>query len=300
MLFLAVTLPIRAHPDSTVPDAQAPEPEIQPPAIQEAVQDTASHDPVPASPSAAGRSTAYLANLRQRDINAIEYTRSLLLEGDTLVYIRYPKDQQPYDPSGFVLSSNSHRVHSQKLLATGSEVFRKLLDERAQQRARNRAGYSSIDKLPQGIRYILDLTPPDEGDDAVDLLSNLSCSAGIRWWHRTARKIGVDRKLTLGKDEYLRPPSYDTGDENSPHSPTGPEDPYEREVDVPEYCPVRHRAGIERVLRIIEGRDPKLDSAPKVLTLAFLGKYFDCTNVVVCEPILLCSSLWLLNMLTFG
>lgn len=51
--------------------------------------------------------------------------------------------------------------------------------------------------------------------------------------------------------------------------------------DVPEYCPVRHRAGIVRLLKILEGKDPRLDSAPKVWTLFVLAKYFDCTTAVV-------------------
>lgn len=52
-------------------------------------------------------------------------------------------------------------------------------------------------------------------------------------------------------------------------------------VNVPEYCPVRHRAGIARLLKILEGKDPRLDSAPKVWTLFVLAKYFDCTTAVV-------------------
>ena len=48
-----------------------------------------------------------------------------------------------------------------------------------------------------------------------------------------------------------------------------------------EYCPIRHRAGIERLLQVIEGREPRLDSATKVWTLAVLGRYFDCTEKAV-------------------
>ena len=48
-----------------------------------------------------------------------------------------------------------------------------------------------------------------------------------------------------------------------------------------EYCPLRHRAAIEKLLQVIEGKDPKLDSAPKVWTLVGVAKYFDCTQTVV-------------------
>lgn len=51
--------------------------------------------------------------------------------------------------------------------------------------------------------------------------------------------------------------------------------------DVPEYSNIRHRLGIQRLLQVLEGRDPDLDSAPKVWTLWVLAKYFDCTPSVV-------------------
>ena len=238
-----------------------------------------SGEPVPpGEPVPSRESISSIWALNQRDISAIAYSKSLLIEGDTLVFISYPKDQELYDPAGFKLSSKNHRVHSEKLLATGSGVFQKLLSDQAQQRAQKRAGYCSSNPLPAGVKYVLDLTPPDEGDDAVELISNLSCSPGIRRWAKIAPAFGVDGRIVSGRDEYVRPQHYPIEEQNpslSPKEDGGVED------EIPEYCPVRHRAGIERLLRLIEGRDPRLDSAPKILTLAVLGKYFDCTRVVV-------------------
>lgn len=51
--------------------------------------------------------------------------------------------------------------------------------------------------------------------------------------------------------------------------------------DVPEYCPIRHRAGIVRLLQVIEGKNPRLDFAPKVWTLFSIAHYFDCTSIIV-------------------
>ena len=211
------------------------------------------------------------------------------------MFIRYPRDQELFDPAGFKLSSKSHRVHSQKLLATGSVVFQKLFSDRDQQRARRIAGYTSTNRLPDGIRYILDLTPPDEGDVAVELTTSLSCSLGIRKWATTAPAFGVDPKHAAGRDEFARLQHYPI-EEETPNQPRNEDEdvkPAEVADEIPEYCPIRHRAGIERLLRIIEGRGPNLDSAPKVLTLAVLGKYFDCTQAVVSSTALfepLCSS----------
>jgi hypothetical protein len=232
--------------------------------------------------------------LRNRDLSAIEYSKSLLLEGDTLVVIQYPNDRDLYDPAGFKVSKTNHHVHSSKLLATGSQVFQKLLGERAQQRARKRAGYGPPNELPPGVKYILDLTPPDEGDDAVDLISNLSCSPGIRLWAKTASLVGVERSHVRGQDEFVRIPHYPIDEDGMSSVPSSQDDEDEKLyknsplelADIPEYCPIRHRGGIERLLRLIEGRDPKLDSAPKILTLAVLAKFFDCTKVVVSNMII--------------
>lgn len=48
-----------------------------------------------------------------------------------------------------------------------------------------------------------------------------------------------------------------------------------------EYSPIRHRTGIERLLQAIEGKNPRLDSAPKVWTLVVLADHFGCAKVVV-------------------
>lgn len=34
-----------------------------------------------------------------------------------------------------------------------------------------------------------------------------------------------------------------------------------------DYCPIWHRAGIERLLQVIEKKEPRLDSATKIWTL---------------------------------
>ncbi|PMD53334.1 uncharacterized protein K444DRAFT_635557 [Hyaloscypha bicolor E] len=296
-------------------------------------------------------------NISQRDQNAIAYSKhSALLEGDVLVLIRYPNNQPVFDPSGFQLST-THRVHSANLLATGSAIFKhKLEDEWQNHRAIKRAGL--LNNLPSGIKYVIDLTPPEEGDDALALTADLSCSAGVRYWFTAQSRLGVAQSLVAGKDETnvrngpVSPPtsptksnpillhgdaqvselstgatsiinSETTGSQyrgiipdngriafsamfdlpaNPEHGDEGPtikkEVSFNKEVtevtelldekmaiqqlgeEILDYCPIRHRAGIERLLQVIEGKDPRLDSAPKVWTLAVLGKYFDCASTV--------------------
>ena len=273
--------------------------------------------------------------LQKRDLNAIAYSKSLLNEGDTMVFISYPGNSTLYDPTGFPLISKTHLVHSQKLLATGSKFFKNELGDWRQRRLRKRKGYQN--GLPGGIKYILDLTPPDEGDEAVDLTSELSCSLGIRHWYSAESRCCVAHNLVGGKDEVTKPvffpgdgPAFADPHNNCGCAPTpekaspaetnissasrlreevadialeqtieiskreffaasranGQADPDARErylqvEEVLEYCQIRHRAGIERLLQVIEGKDPRLDSAPKVWTLFVLSKYFDCTEFAV-------------------
>ncbi|KAK0120408.1 hypothetical protein ONS96_010623 [Cadophora gregata f. sp. sojae] len=270
--------------------------------------------------------------LTARDVNAIQYTKSQLDEGDTLVFIRFPNGKPVYDATGFRLS-DVHRVHCDKLKAA-SPIFKKNLEDDWQQhrwRRRNKL----LSGLPDGIQYILDLTPPEEGDDALALTAELSCSLGMRRWYKAEHSgVAAAHRLVGGKDETTVHPSYEEKKKTS--EPASPEDVQEiidiagaaataatvaeingvghsdlafkmamkeskrfakerakqtsehtrdysekKEVVCLDYCPIRHRTGIERLLQIIEGKDPRLDSAPKVWTLAVLAKHFECHSAVV-------------------
>lgn len=270
--------------------------------------------------------------LAKRDREAVAYSKNLLVEGDTLVFISYPGDSKIFDSTGFEITASPHRVHSSRLLATDSKLFKELLGPTAQYRIKRRK--KLVGSLPHGINYVLDLTPPDEGDEAVELTSELSCSLGVRLWYKSADLCGVSNNLVGGEDEVLdtrniakygsSAAAAGLGNQNdtSPVTPNIPaplflpesqagstwkdleEQRQNRDINtalqlsleefskprprplndniiVPEYCPVRHRAGIARLLKALEGRDPRLDSAPKVWTLFALAKYFDCTTAVV-------------------
>lgn len=248
------------------------------------------------------------------------------------MYIKQAGHAEVFDVTGFPLQAKFY-VHSHKVLATGSSKFKSMLSmsprsmiipcliarlryvtrhilaswgentdlmstgDWEQHKIRRRAGLLG-DNLPTGIKYVLDLTPPEEGDDVVALISDLSCPEGIRYWHIPARRLKVSQTLIGGKDEVTRPDGVFLGPSNddipvirprssSSDSSTGdamkPGIKGEKE-HVEEYCPIRHRRGIERLLQIIEGKDPRLDSAPKVWTLVMLAKYFDCPRTVASHP----------------
>lgn len=52
-----------------------------------------------------------------------------------------------------------------------------------------------------------------------------------------------------------------------------------RQID--DYCPIRHRAAIVRVLRAINGHDLLLNSAPRMWTVAQVAIYLEIPQVVV-------------------
>ncbi|KAI9646858.1 hypothetical protein NHQ30_004858 [Ciborinia camelliae] len=296
--------------------------------------------------------------LQERDQNAIEYTKSLLDEGDTLVYVSYPGGIRFYDSKGVTQPYKIYRVDSEKLKALGSPKFSRMFEERPQYWARKRK--SLLHYLPDGVKYVLDLTPSEEGDEAVELVSELSCSEGIRNWYLAEKRCGVEKRLVSGDDNVpgpatvsvkaaeqfrLRVPAggfddlllspLDTTLESTSNDefirtslgrivPKQGEDIFgdggsleDREMqkairnsledhlfdripeknavgnapqdspqamskkEVLDYCPIRHRFGVENLLRVIQGKVPVLDSAPKVWTLFVLAKYYECTSVVV-------------------
>ncbi|KAK2627645.1 hypothetical protein QTJ16_002291 [Diplocarpon rosae] len=263
---------------------------------------------------------------RNRDGNAVQYTKSQLCEGDTLVIIRFPNKKPVYDTTGFQLSDN-HRAHSERLKAA-SPTFKNLLENDWQQHRFKRRN-KLVNNLPPGITYVLDLTPPEEGDEALDLTADLSCSLGIRRWYKAGfTECKVAHGMVGGEDEATTHPAEKVKAQSDRRAPVEAEprrsttgsavsrmvDDSDEEGDlqatieaskksfdnvvsqrssaaaageedtgreVLDYCPIRHRTGIERLLQVIEGKDPRLDSAPKVWTLAVLANYFKCPHVVV-------------------
>lgn len=131
-------------------------------------------------------------------------------EADTLVYID-PGPQQRDDTSNhqshrWVFGTQTtvqpipHRIHSRKLLETGSEVLKELFRPRNQARVRKRYGLTN--EMPSGVKYAIDLTPPSEGDEAVIFMTELSCPMGVRKWASMQPRWGLPGSCVSGKDEF--------------------------------------------------------------------------------------------------
>lgn len=137
--------------------------------------------------------------------------------------------------------------------------------------SRRRKLTSKIRDSPK-IKYVIDLTPPNEGEEAVYLMTELCCSEGVRLWYQASDIWRVSETLVGGKEEYIS---------QSCQSSPGRRSSSLKAANEPmplEYTPVRHRSAIERVIAALVGIDPKLDSAPKLWTTFAVAKYFGITK----------------------
>jgi hypothetical protein len=255
-----------------------------------------------------------------------------LNEGDTLVNIDFGHDPKNSlgrtDCFGVAWRSQRLRMHSHNLLAIGSSKFADMFKPTHQFRVQRRL--KLVGKLPEGVKYVLDLTPPTEGDELVFQMTELSLTPGIiDWWSAYMVQL-VDPSLVDGHDD-ICPCSIDPdhcdyigeeqdsatalasipkgrqGSQTSSYMLTKGQVQKEQEDlgslialvlsakesgkkklihqapafrAIPDYCPVRHRNGIIRLLMIIEGKDVVLNSASRVWTLVAVAKIFDCTSLV--------------------
>jgi hypothetical protein len=150
-----------------------------------------------------------------------------LKDGDTLVFIDFPlPPSRPFftlDCYGTAYSSRQFRVHSEKLLATGSSVFKEMLSPTRQFRIQRRR--KVVNKLPEGVKYVLDLTPPSEGEDLVFQLTELSLTPGIIKWWAADMIHGVDSCLVNGHDDVCSCMREKQGTSDLEHTPTSPTQP---------------------------------------------------------------------------
>jgi hypothetical protein len=168
---------------------------------------------------------------REIERSRIHFIHSEFNEGDTLVFLDCPDCPRDYprqaDCSGIRYRSQQLLVHSEKLLKTGSSKFADMFGPTYQFRIQRRR--RMVNKMPEGVKYLLDLTPPNEGDELVFQMTELSLTPGlIKWW--TASRIhAIDEALVAGHDDVCH--CSLTKDEPEPDSTV----PYK--LDAPEVQP---------------------------------------------------------------
>ena len=235
---------------------------------------------------------------------------------DTLVFIDPPQKQPEQDQSDYeyYVKRYERPVPMRKeILINHSQLLTSAFSPTAQFRiVRRRNLVKQLADSPN-IKYVLDLTPPTEGEEAVFLTTELCCSEGVRLWYQASEIWKVSKVLVGGEEEYtsvrlrkvvsrsvsliscecslltvLQPEAlsfaqegrgWDDSNAEGPEAtisdPARPPSPKLASTRMPlEYTPVRHRSAIERVLAALQGMDPLLDSAPKVWTTFAVAKYF--------------------------
>ncbi|OLN97310.1 hypothetical protein CCHL11_01282 [Colletotrichum chlorophyti] len=146
----------------------------------------------------------------KRDLTCVrQYTQfilhdiqSELSEGDTLVFVDYPTPSKPVDNVGcffYAWNSVQFRMPSEKLLATGSAKFAEMLSPTYQFRVQRRR--KMVNKLPPGVKFVLDLTPPSEGDELVFQMTEVSLTPGLINWWTAFDKHSVDDYVVSGHDD---------------------------------------------------------------------------------------------------
>ncbi|KAL8873990.1 MAG: hypothetical protein Q9174_000615 [Haloplaca sp. 1 TL-2023] len=173
--------------------------------------------------------------------------------GDTWVFLDPPARQPEQTEYTYQLFRDRCQkpvtMRSATLRAVCSPFFDNLLGPSSQRRTIRRRKLYGL--LPGHIKYVIDLTPPGEGDEAAWLMTELCCVEGLRMWSESQARWAVSRTLCGGQDDFI------------PDSAVPPE-----------LSPIRHRSSIEKVLAALSGIDPGLDSAVKVYTTATVARFF--------------------------
>lgn len=219
----------------------------------------------------------------------------LLDNADTLVYI------DPTPCSGNILSTRTtpHRVHSEKLLATGSKYIQQLFTPRCQNLVQKQRGFAS--ELPPGVKYVIDLTPPTTDEDAILALTGVSCPMAIRTWASCKDKWNLPPTCVGGEDELdvlpdISKPSLNHEETHATYEfdPTvqnafdledegvlaEAENREMTRVALPvEYSAKRHREAIEHILHVLEGLNVTLDTPCKLWTFFAVAKFLDVAKV---------------------
>ena len=230
-------------------------------------------------------------------------------KGDTLVYIGYPSKLPHHNSSDYAhIRKHFHkilRLNSSQLKAIGSKKFGtgegQLLGPghciRAKKRLKKIDIMKAIDEDVQ-IKYHLDLRPPSEDDEAVLLLTDLTCTQGVRTWHLAKTKYQIPMNVIMGTDEldttsnpYHVSSNHAAGtmritnavsntstDDDIDFDPSPTSETPQINLTVSELCPLRQHSAMERLLLAICGQDPKLDSAPKVWAYFATAAWYDCAR----------------------
>ncbi|KAK0637323.1 hypothetical protein B0T17DRAFT_106661 [Bombardia bombarda] len=203
------------------------------------------------------------------------------------------------------------RMDFDKLSRLGSSKINDLLVPKAQERFRRRHAALSAEIKHYGMDYIIDLTPPTEGGELADLLSTLWLPKMVKLWFLAGRffpdpiiqdgpvqsihdkrplaEKAVGAILSLGHDDVCRSRSclsdyhhWMVDDDVPGIIDDDKYIPSFRRIE--DYCPIRHRVAIMRILRAVNSHSLLINSAARMWTVAQVAIHLEIPQVVV-DPI---------------
>lgn len=128
-------------------------------------------------------------------------------DADTIVFIGAPPKQSDQTDQAYAQVARHfdkvYKVCSRNLLNLGSAKIEKLLAPSSQFRVERRLKNEGIllGKEASGAKYLLDLRPASEDDEAIFLITELSCSKGVLQWYKAQKKYDIPRTLVSGQDD---------------------------------------------------------------------------------------------------
>ncbi|KAF3159143.1 hypothetical protein TWF788_003993 [Orbilia oligospora] len=217
--------------------------------------------------------------------------------GDTLIFISPPPSTITPDIASrrFGRSNTPLRVRSDTLLSTGSQVFVQLLSPSMQKRhitrlVKQKKIFLNDGKLPLGVQYVLDLTPEDEGEKAVEWQEKLWCPDVVLRWKSNlvdyfeSPPVTNEDMIARNLEEFRQKAWGDKmpaseGEDGSPTQPLIPPPPPQKKECLPEpYSFGRHVLALERLIHIIHGSDPLVQTTVDWYTLHCLSVAFGTTD----------------------
>ena len=212
-------------------------------------------------------------------------------DGDTYVFMDPPSQQPEQDDASYQHYCDRFAfpmvMKSTTLFALQSPFFDKALGPMSQYRVQRRRGLAG--KLPCRIKYILDLTPSTDGEDAVHLVTEMCCPESVRKWKIAGMLWPISQTVIGGREHFSPESDYEKPTSLAKAGSLSKQDKWthlmlkQQEAIIPiphEYTPIQHRSAINRLLLAVSGMDPGLDSAPKVWTISVIAGFYQAQNSI--------------------
>lgn len=219
--------------------------------------------------------------------------------GSVLVFVKFPESRSTTSCRFTSFDTGRVRLTYEEVLSTGSELLEGLLkNERHQRRAKKAAT-----PLPEGVEYVLDLSPTTDENDYTIALQLLSTPRAVQLWYRSMA-IGSSPLAVAGHDDvctcltpidepYLfpTPPEAIKSQDGNVCILDTKQWPVEYDRKIDDFCTTRWAANTLRLFRAISmppGRkDLVIDSAPRLWTLVGLFAKLEMTNydILVRNPL---------------